>query len=191
MGHAPGAIRMVGVRAEVIGMSWPYSLEQGQPIDPALLLTGEFRTTILREARRRAPLGVDPEDILMDTIVAVLREPHVLCLRTGQIHRFLITTVSNLCSNSVRGQARDGRRATQLMTQLAGSSFEKESEVDLDGLLAAIGPRLSPAERQLLKWIAEGQTITEVGSHLGLSDGTVRVRLHRARLHCDQPDCGQ
>ncbi|GAB5373897.1 MAG: hypothetical protein AcusKO_03590 [Acuticoccus sp.] len=52
---------------------------------------------------------------------------------------------------------------------------------------AAPPPRLSPREREVLRWVAEGKEVPDIAIITGLSEHTVRTYLKSARLKLD---CG-
>jgi DNA-directed RNA polymerase specialized sigma24 family protein len=152
-----------------------------EPFNPALFLTGEYRHTLEREARRRAPNGVDPEDIMMDAIVAALEKPYLAGLEPSQIHQFLITTVKNKCWHGYRAEPRNQRRVRLLIVELSASQVGEQPEIDIDALLDQFGPRLSLGERQLLKWSAEGWSEAAMAAATQISIEALESRLRRAR----------
>ncbi|MCJ0765290.1 LuxR family transcriptional regulator [Variovorax terrae] len=65
-------------------------------------------------------------------------------------------------------------------TQLTTSAHYAAANVILPSLFAARDPKLSPRERECLKWAAEGKSSWETAGILNISDGTARLHMNNA-----------
>lgn len=126
-----------------------------------------------RLAAVAAPLEVDPDDLVQDALVRVLRRGSLA--RLDDPGAYLATVIVNLASNSRRGL---GRRRRAFVRHGAGAAEELPAyPSDLADL-----ERLAPGERALLFLVdVEGWGYAEVAPVLGCSEDAARQRASRAR----------
>ena len=170
---------------------------QGQPppsTDPVPLTVEEafeaaYRdagTAVLGYALRRSSTREDALDVVADTFAIAWRRRTDLPAAPAEVRPWLFG-IARLClANAVRSSHRAGRLGRRLAdsfvdTALPDPSAIAEARAESRRVREALD-QLSADDRELVTLIAwEGLTPTEAASALGLSPGTARVRLHRAR----------
>jgi RNA polymerase sigma-70 factor (ECF subfamily) len=127
--------------------------------------------TIRRFAAAVGPADVEPDDLVQDAFVRVLRRG---IDDIGNLDAYLRRTVLNLSSNERRSWSRRQRayRQERVVTETVPATF-----VDVADLL-----RLAPDVRAVL-WLAEveGWTHAEIAGLLGCSEEAARARASRGR----------
>jgi RNA polymerase sigma-70 factor (ECF subfamily) len=117
------------------------------------------------------PADVEPDDLVQDAFVALLRRG---AEGIDDLDAYLRRTVLNLCANERRRWLRRQRAGQRevVATEVVSTSF-----VDVAELL-----RLPPDVRAVL-WLAEveGWTHAEIGRLLGCSEESSRARASRGR----------
>lgn len=114
------------------------------------------------------------------------RRANVRMVNDSILPWLLVTT-----NNTLRNHARQQRRYRHFLNQLPppedaadiaeGISEEEESRTRSTALREAFA-QLRPPERDVLTLcVIEGLRVKEAGAALGLADGTVKSRLHRAK----------
>jgi RNA polymerase sigma-70 factor (ECF subfamily) len=126
-----------------------------------------------RLAAVAAPIEVDPDDLVQDALVRVLRRGSLAAL--DDPGAYLSKVIVNLASNSRRGL---GRRRRAWARHGAGSPDESPSyPSDLAEL-----ERLSADERALLFLVdVEGWSFADAAAALGCTESAARQRASRAR----------
>jgi RNA polymerase sigma-70 factor (ECF subfamily) len=126
-----------------------------------------------RLAAVAAPLEVDPDDLVQDALVRVLRRGSLADLDDPAA--FLSRVIVNLASNSRRGLGRRRRAWARHGAPVLGEDPTYPSDLgDLDAL--------DPAERTILYLVdVEGWAFDDAASVLGLSPAAARKRASRAR----------
>jgi RNA polymerase sigma-70 factor (ECF subfamily) len=148
-----------------------------------------YADRVYRFALARTRSATLADDIVSDTMVAVLEGLHTFDARKGSFPGWLFTIASRRIAD------RD-RRQRQFWSFLARrppgpSDFEQEEDALTSTLRAeqrelvrtAIG-RLSETHQQavLLRYVAE-LPIRDIGAVLGITEGAVKMRLNRALQH--------
>ncbi|MCU1377565.1 MAG: putative polymerase subfamily sigma factor [Acidimicrobiales bacterium] len=127
--------------------------------------------TIRRFAAVVGPADVEPDDLVQDAFVRVLRRG---IDDIANLDAYLRRTVLNLSSNERRSWSRRQRayRQERVVTETVSATF-----VDVADLL-----RLAPDVRAVL-WLAEveGWTHAEIAGLLGCSEEAARARASRGR----------
>ena len=114
------------------------------------------------------------------------RKRRSVSLVEGSIYPWLAVTVTNLARNLIRARERH-RRMLRAMTIDTVPDAESLAIVNAErderrGVLSTALAQLNDADRQLLQEIAIDETDpAEVAKSLGITQGALRVRLHRAR----------
>lgn len=128
-------------------------------------------------ARRRiAHGGIDAEDIVQETLLAIHLKRHTW-RPDAPVAPWLYAIARYKLTDAFR---RVGRRAEVKLADdfdiAADEPQEQASERDIDRALEA----LAPSQRSVVASISvDGRSITETASNLGMSEGAVRVALHR------------
>lgn len=120
--------------------------------------------------------GVDPEDIVQETLLAIHMKRHTW-RQDAPVLPWLYAIARFKLIDAFR---RRGRRVEieidEISDTFAAPEEEKASERDIDRALGS----LAPGQRSVVESISvEGRSIGETAAKLGLSEGAVRVALHR------------
>lgn len=98
----------------------------------------------------------------------------------AQIGTWIYRIAVNTCFGFFRSQGRRSKIFERGYGPAAQSVAEGATDPDIEVLYQGIG-RLVPADRVLITLFLEDLTTAEIAGILGMSEGTVRVRLHRVR----------
>jgi len=136
----------------------------------------------------RRSLSASWDDVLQDVRVEALR-----LLRGGRfraesrLRTYLWRVTSRSCLDALRRQR---RRAFAELEPLAGtlasaepSPFDRAAYSERNQALAEAGASLPSSCRQVFELILTGLSRREIAARLRLSDGALRVRIHRCRRH--------
>src|ERR1700733_732824 len=131
---------------------------------------------VRRYAQRRGGAG-EADDVVADVFLSVWR-------RLDEVPAdpvpWLLGIARGVLSNRRRGEDRHAALIARLMSEQLANSALGDDELDL-ALIKALGS-LSASDQELLLLVAwERLNSEELAQVLGLSKGTVAVRLHRAR----------
>jgi RNA polymerase sigma-70 factor, ECF subfamily len=127
-------------------------------------------------ARRKVQSGIDPEDIVQETLLAIHMKRHTW--RTdAPVTPWVYAIARHKLIDAFR---RRGSRMEIAIGEIAeicaGSEPDTPSYREIDRALAT----LAPGQRTVVAAISvEGNTITETAERLGMSEPAVRVALHR------------
>jgi RNA polymerase sigma factor (sigma-70 family) len=147
-------------------------------------LVETYGTRLLRSATLLCGNETDAQDLVQDTFVEAVRS----------VHRFrggsrLYTWLHSILLNLTRHHWRDNRRLVYdnaLAAQEVSAAEERPEAQDLDAASAALARalrQLSESHREvLILRYYEHMKIPEIATHLGLSPGTVKSRMHYAIL---------
>jgi len=127
-------------------------------------------------ARRRAPSGLDPEDVVQETLLAVHVKRHTW-RSDAAVTPWLYAIARYKLIDALR---RRGRRIDidldEVADTLAAVEDDRPSSHEIGRALAA----LAPGQRSVVSAISvEGRTIGETAASLGMTETAVRVALHR------------
>jgi RNA polymerase sigma-70 factor (ECF subfamily) len=138
----------------------------------------EAHRVCLRLAYRYASNPSEAEDIAQDALLRAWRRRSTL-RESDRRNQWLATIVRN---EAFRQHARVRPDPTSTIEQQEGEEDQRVlATVELADLHAALG-RLSERERELLEMrYQEDLTQAAIAEKLGIPEGTVKVRLHRAR----------
>jgi len=139
---------------------------------------GEAQKVCLRLAYRYASNPSEAEDIAQDALLRAWRRRSTL-RESDRRNQWLATIVRN---EAFRQHARVRPDPTSAIEQREGEEDQQVlAAVELADLHAALD-RLSEQERKLLEMrYQEDLTQGAIARRLGIPEGTVKVRLHRAR----------
>jgi RNA polymerase sigma factor (sigma-70 family) len=143
-------------------------------------------TAVLGYALRRSATREDAADVVAETFTIAWRRRAEMPVDPEETRPWLFGIARRCMANTTRSTERAGRLAARLAESLTSASVPEPSEVHegrADSLVVREAlDQLSPADRELVTLIAwEGLTPAQAATALGLSAGTTRVRLHRAR----------
>ncbi|GAA1164047.1 RNA polymerase sigma factor [Nesterenkonia sandarakina] len=137
----------------------------------------------IRMLRHRA----DAEDIVQDTFLTAWRRLDTLD-EPSAFKAWVFRLASNGCLDLLRRRRSRGTEAVDpadmVEESAAGPSVEERAETsaavrELDRVLVTLSPE------QRIAWLLheiEGQSYAEIAEVLGVTEGSVRGRIHRARL---------
>jgi len=140
-------------------------------------------TAVLGYALRRAPSREDALDVVAETFATAWRRRESLPAEPAEVRPWLFGIARRCLANTVRSTHRAGRLGERLADSFVAGELPDPATGNEDGGRAQQAlAELSPDDRELVTLIAwEGLTPAEAATALGLSAGTARVRLHRAR----------
>jgi RNA polymerase sigma factor (sigma-70 family) len=143
-------------------------------------------TAVLGYALRRSASREDALDVVAETFATAWRRRADLPTEPDEVRPWLFG-IARLClANSIRSANRVGRLGRRLADSFQERSVPDpstlhESRLDSRVVREALDA-LAPEDRELVTLIAwEGLTPAQAAAVVGLSAGTARVRLHRAR----------
>lgn len=139
---------------------------------------GDARRVCLRLAYRYASNRSEAEDIAQDALLRAWRKRSTL-READRRNQWLATIVRH---EAFRQHARPRPEPTPTIELLEGEEDERVlAAVELADLYAAL-ELLSERDRELLEMrYREDLTQSAIAARLGIPEGTVKVRLHRAR----------
>jgi RNA polymerase sigma-70 factor (ECF subfamily) len=167
----------------------PLPTEDDPPATAEALFEAAYRgcgTAVLGYVLRRAPSREDALDVVAETFAVAWRRRADLPTAPGEARPWLFGIARRCLANAARGTERAGRLGARLAGSLPAEAAPDPSAVSehrAEGrrVHEALG-QLSAEDRELVTLIAwEGLAPAEAAEVLGLTAGTARVRLHRAR----------
>jgi RNA polymerase sigma-70 factor, ECF subfamily len=174
------------------------SLSAGEParrIEPGFLtwvsaLVHTHRERLFAYARRRGLSAEDALDAVQDSFVSFLKLPEAQAIAHDEEDalKLLTVIVRHNLQNQLRKRRRHGRAHALIEAEAAQVDNESsESLVAQAEELARVKgciARMAHLEREVIMLsLLDEAPRAEVGKLLGISDGYVRVLLHRAREH--------
>jgi RNA polymerase sigma-70 factor (ECF subfamily) len=143
-------------------------------------------TALLGYALRRSLSRDDALDVVAETFATAWRRRTDMPGDALEVRPWLFGIARRCLANAARGTHRSGRLGERLAVSLKDvplpdPSTLHEHRAETRRVREALD-ELSPDDRELVTLVAwEGLTPTEAAAALGLTPGTARVRLHRAR----------
>ncbi|SNR39781.1 RNA polymerase sigma factor [Blastococcus mobilis] len=160
-----------------------------QPLSAEDLFEDAYRssgTAVLGYALRRSASREDALDVVAETFATAWRRRTDMPADPQEARPWLFG-IARLClANAARSTHRASRLGERLADSFAGAAIPDPSAIhehrtEQQRVSEAVG-QLSPEDQELVSLIAwEGLTPAQAATALGLSPGTARVRLHRAR----------
>jgi RNA polymerase sigma factor (sigma-70 family) len=144
--------------------------------------------TIYRYLRRRAGAAF-AEELAAETFARAFRTRHRFDSRGESALPWLYGIAANLLRMHRRGEERRLRAYARSIERgfqpwLSADSDQRLDAAELRSVLAEALARLPPAQREVLRLHAWAElSHEEIATALGVSAGTVRSRLHRARAY--------
>lgn len=128
-------------------------------------------------ARRRTTFsGVDPEDIVQETLLAIHVKRHTW-RSDGPVAPWLYAIARHKLVDAFRRQGRHPRIA---ISEVEDRLAAEEAETIRDWEISRALETLTPGQRSVVTAISvEGRTIAEAARSLDMNENAVRVALHR------------
>lgn len=168
----------------VMSSSDPHVREPGTPSPPDVAtLWAEFAPPLRGFLARRVPPGVDPDDLVQEVFLRVIRNLATL-RRTDRPEAWLFQIARNALRDSLRVRLRRDGRTDTLETDLPAETPEDEraAEVALAPCLAGMIQRLAEPYRTAITLTSlQGATQTAAAHQLGVSVSGMKSRVQRGR----------
>ena len=145
--------------------------------DEALAALLQTRQRLRAFVGRRAPAGVDPEDLVQDVLARLLERADEV--PPGRFQAWALTTARNAIVDLLRR-----RPAPAGLDEAAGppARAEEEDATDLAACMRPLLGTLEEADRRVLEQVdAAGRSQAELARELGLGGSTLKSRVQRAR----------
>ena len=127
-------------------------------------------------ARRKVVGGVDPEDVVQETLLAIHMKRHTW-RHDAPLMPWLYAIARYKLVDAFR---RRGRQLDIAVEEIADIAAEPEKETVSDWEVGRVLDTLSPGQRSIVAAISvDGCSISETAKSLGMSETAVRVALHR------------
>ena len=164
----------------------PSPVEAAAAAGEASLMWTEFAPRLLAFVARRVPPGIEPDDVIQEVFVRVVR--HLPSLREAdRIEAWLFQIARNAINDAMRTrQRRDGRTDALDFDIPAEPDAEqlRAAEADLAPCLTPMVARLAEPYRQAIELTSvHGLTQAEAAARAGVSISGMKSRVQRARLH--------
>lgn len=141
------------------------------------------RDRVFRHVLRLVPSAHDAEDVVAGVFLELWRRRDAVPVVDGSVLPWCLATATNVARNTGRGLRRHRAAIDRLPRDrdLVDAAETAEQRIARDELLTAVRA-LGEKDAALLTLVAlEGYSPAEAAEVVGLSPGTARVRLHRAR----------
>jgi len=156
--------------------------------DPATLWT-EFRAPLRGFLARRVPPGVDPDDLLQEVFLRVVRHAATL-RRADRPEAWLFQIARNALRDSLRARLRRDGRTDALEGDLPAESDPAEdraAEAELAPCLTAMVNRLAEPYRTAIALTSlRGVSQADAARQLGVSISGMKSRVQRGRAQLRQ-----
>ncbi|MQW89295.1 sigma-70 family RNA polymerase sigma factor [Sinorhizobium saheli] len=127
-------------------------------------------------AHRRTVAGLDPEDIVQETLLAIHVKRHTW-RRDGPVAPWLYAIARHKLVDALR---RQGRHPRVDIGEVEDRIAAEEPEAARDWEIGRALETLTPGQRSVVTAISvEGRTISEAARSLDMNETAVRVALHR------------
>lgn len=142
------------------------------------------RNMLMGVARRCGFSAEDAEDAVQEVMLRAAEHPEVA---DGRLQAWLCTVTVRLCMDGHRRRAAEARRwaraSARAAAQQRGQYFEDEvCERAEAAWIVSLAPELLPPRQVQALWLAaEGCTVQQVASHLGVRQRAAESLLARAR----------
>jgi RNA polymerase sigma-70 factor (ECF subfamily) len=126
--------------------------------------------------RRKVEAGIDAEDIVQETLLAIHMKRH-----TWRQDRPVAPWVYAIARYKLVDAYRRRRRRVEIVVgEIPETPSQPEPETASDREIGGVLDALAPGQRSAVAAICvDGRSIREAAKHLDMSEGAVRVALHR------------
>jgi RNA polymerase sigma-70 factor, ECF subfamily len=146
-------------------------------------LISQYRKVLVRHARYLESSASFAEDLVQDTAERALRAFHRYA-QEGNARGWLIAIMNNLFIDSCRHRALERSAGPTRLETLSAPEPEELARwrtIATEQLLTVV-PLLEPKARELITLYLSGvRSYRSLSARLGIPEGTVGTRLHRAR----------
>jgi len=118
-------------------------------------------------------------DLAMSTIARALQKPHLFSEGTN-LMAWLSTMQRNLFVNELRKRSRFTVMDDTVLATLPANNCPAPLRIEARQVMKLVG-ELPAAQRKILLMAADGMAYEEIAAELGITCGTVKSRLSRAR----------
>ena len=126
--------------------------------------------------RRKVQVGIDAEDIVQETLLAIHMKRHTW-RHDAPVTPWLYAIARHKLVDAYR---RRRRRMEVEVGEIPETSVQPERQSISDQEIGFVLEALAPGQRSAVAAICiDGRSIGEAARHLGMSEGAVRVALHR------------
>jgi RNA polymerase sigma-70 factor, ECF subfamily len=148
------------------------------------LMWAEFAAPLRAFVARRVPVGIDPDDVVQDVFVRVMR--HLPSLReSDRLDAWLFQIARNALRDAMRARRRREGRTDSLETEPPAHADVEDigaAETELAPCLKPLAARLAEPYRTAIELTTQhGLTQTEAAKQAGLSVSGMKSRVQRAR----------
>ncbi|MGH9702147.1 MAG: RNA polymerase sigma factor [Candidatus Acidiferrales bacterium] len=140
----------------------------------------KYALDVLRFALYLSGNRAEAEDITSETFVRAWTSPEPILAAT--VKGYLFTIARNLFLQGLRKKKRDVELDVEMRDPQAGPHQLVEEKAEFAAVLAGL-QKLPEIDRSVVVMRAfEGMSYEEISQALGIPLGTVKVKIHRARL---------
>ncbi len=140
----------------------------------------KYALDVLRFALYLSGNRAEAEDITSETFVRAWTSPEPI--RAATVKGYLFTIARNLFLQGLRKGKRNVELDTEMRDPQAGPHQLAEEKAEFAAVLAGL-QKLPEMDRSVVVMRAfEGMSYEEISQALGIPLGTVKVKIHRARL---------
>jgi RNA polymerase sigma-70 factor (ECF subfamily) len=148
------------------------------------LVWAEFATRLRAFVARRVPAGIEPDDVLQEIFLRVVR--HLPSLRDSErIEAWLFQIARNTLRDAMRARQRRESRTDSVEVDVAaetGPQNVRDAEAELAPCLTPMVARLAEPYRQAIELTSmHGLTQAEAAERAGVSVSGMKSRVQRAR----------
>ncbi len=157
--------------------------------EDTLLVWTEFAARLRAFVARRAPAGIEPDDVVQEVFVRVIR--HLPSLRnTERIEAWLFQIARNTLRDAMRTRQRRDARTDSLDADIpidADDEDVRAAEAELAPCLVPMIARLAEPYRQAIELTStHGLSQIEAAKRAGVSNSGMKSRVQRAREQLKQ-----
>lgn len=148
------------------------------------LVWAEFATRLRAFVARRVPAGIEPDDVLQEIFLRVVR--HLPSLRDSErLEAWLFQIARNTLRDAMRARQRRESRTDSMEVDVAaeaGPENVRDAEAELAPCLTPMVARLAEPYRQAIELTSmRGLTQAEAAERAGVSVSGMKSRVQRAR----------
>ncbi len=167
----------------------PSSVVAAGSVSDRSVTWGAFPAPLRAFVARRVPAGVDPDDVVQEVFLRVVR--HLPSLRQGdRIEAWLFQIARNTLTDALRARQRRDSRTDTLEVDVAAETDTEDvraAEAELAPCLAPMVARLAEPYRTAIELTSlQGLTQTEAAKRAGVSVSGMKSRVQRARQQLKQ-----
>jgi RNA polymerase sigma-70 factor (ECF subfamily) len=168
---------------------YPHPMSHPQSGQPAEEFATQCRGWLLAQARNVCRNPSDAEDLVQETLLRFIQKGELNALPAKERWEgWLVKTLSNLFMDQCRRRKVQQRGAAdpslheEALVLPGPPSLSLYDSITDEQFAQAVQEALSPALRETFRMHMAGKKMLEIGRSLGIPEGTVRKRLHDARV---------